>query len=187
MIIKTELDSQLDTYFDSLQGLINDRDLPFTWFVEPDHVAVKVPDAADYELILLQLEPMSNDIYATPRGERLLGAARLLGSVALGMSWLQGSKPINWIEIMEPRPEEAPKDQSSIDHVEFYYSNLTKIQDFLGVDIYPFPKANENHSWVELPINLDGQRVMFSDRRLSSIIGEQTADGRAVNIYSRRR
>lgn len=186
MILKEEIDTQLETYFDSLQGLINDNDLPFIWFVEPDHVAIKVADAANYEQMLLRLEPMSNDIYATPREERLLGTARLLGKYALGMSWLQGSTPINWVEIMEPRPEEVARDDNYLDHVEFYYPNLTKIQDFLDVDINPFPKANENHSWIELPVNLNGQRVMFSDRRLSSIIGEQVADGRAQHVYSSR-
>lgn len=167
----------IDKYVESLEQFVQRRRLPQEWFNEPDHLAVKCLDGKHFDAMLdTWARRVDLASYVRMDGRRL--AAVHLGEAAISLGMF-GS--VEWLEIMEPRPEKVGKDTVGIDHAEFVYPDFTAVKQVLRFRKVPYElQENPNHSWVNIPINSLGQELKLNDRPLADIVGHEIETGDAV-------
>lgn len=97
-----EFTLQITEYAEALQAFRTEHDLPAEWFAVPDHLAVKCAGSADYESTIQTWLPLAAELSYVYLNDRRLATARLLGPLTVGEFG-----DIEWLEIMEPRPEKV--------------------------------------------------------------------------------
>src|SRR5258706_9885739 len=112
--MNTELTQQVDNYQRELSGFITKNDLPKEWFVKPDHVAFKGAHTKDFERLIAYFKLLATQVSCIDMDGRSLVTAKLTTPVNVGQF---GS--VQWVEIMEPRPEKVGKDVVGFEHMEF--------------------------------------------------------------------
>lgn len=163
-----QFEADIKQYTDALTGLIQEKDLPGEWFQIPDHLAVKCADFLDYR--------HTKDFwrrYAVPGGvSQARVGERFIASVLLSEGNHLELGPfdhVEWLEIMQPRPEKEGTDTVGVDHVEFYYPGFRALGpklDATGVE-YKFQK-NTHHEWLSILGN--GIEVKLNDLPMAQLI-----------------
>ncbi|HTE21430.1 MAG TPA: VOC family protein [Candidatus Limnocylindria bacterium] len=175
---KTTFLQEAQKYVEGLRRFITVHELPGEWFGVADHVAVKGRDAADFEQLLKLFRPLAQQLTCIDMDGRRLATAWLKEPIAIGNF---GS--VEWVEIMEPRPEKVGKDVVGFEHMEFYFPDFVAIRavlDHKGVK-YEM-EQNPGHQWVDIVINQTGQELKLNNRTLADVIPEELASGKAYLV-----
>lgn len=170
---------QVDKYARDLWVFADRFNVPQAWFDEPDHVAVKGADRADYERWVELFKPQSEQISAIDMQGRTVAVAKLVGPLTVGRFG-----QVSLVEIMEPKPERVGRDIVGLEHMEFHYPHLTEVQDYLsGKAVAWAMQNNDSHAWVNVRINKQGQELKLNDRPLAEIIPEELRSGQSYIIH----
>lgn len=164
-------------YRERLQSFVNINRLPARWFNHPDHIAFKSADADGYNELIEQFRPQSEHIYEAWIDDRRLAAAKLLGTVSIdmGMAGTYSDGRVDWVEIMEPRPEKVGQDFVGLEHSEFVSPiGIEPVRSVLENKLSQWAiESNESHRWISVKINDDGQELKITDTPLATIVAEQ--------------
>lgn len=152
--------------------------LPVEWFMSPDHIAFKAYDKEQYQAMMNATRGYSVRQTVCAQGGRVLGTTELSDPIGLGVFG-----EIDWVEIMEPRPEKVGKDPVGLDHVEFCFGDFDTVTRVLGLRAILFERQqNESHAWVSF--FADGIEVKLNDGDLATVVADELEDGRAVVSWS---
>lgn len=168
-----EYDEAIEQYAMELEVFIAKYELPANWFKAPDHIAIKCADALDYVYTLEDLLPDASQGSQIEMDKRRLAGLKLTSAIKVGSL---GS--VEWVEVMEPRPNMVGKDVVGLEHMEFYYpkfDEVTKLLDKYNIE-YKLQK-NPGHSWVNIVINNQGQELKLNDKLLGETIAEELEQG----------
>lgn len=169
---------QIFAYAEELRAFIDDHALPEEWFGNPDHVAYKCRDEAHFTQVVRLASEDAIQLSVVELDNRKLASAELERSV-----YLESFGNIDWLEIMQPRPEKAGSDVVGLEHVEFYWSELEAAEEVLRDRGIAYElQSNQNHRWLNIVINDSGQELKLNDRPLAHIVREEIADGTALII-----
>lgn len=150
--------------------------LPQEWFPQPDHLAVKCLDAEHFDAIVQRWLPDAYEASYIELDGRRLASVHLGGKLALSKSL--GS--VEWLEVMEPRPEKAGLDTVGIDHVEYVFPDFAAAMAALETRNIPYElQSNPNHKWLNIPINPRGQELKLNNRPLADMVSQGLEDGEA--------
>jgi predicted metalloenzyme YecM len=167
--------AQTQNYAAELRRFVTTYELPAEWFKVPDHVAVKGGDAADFEALLGVFRPLAKQMTCIDMDGRRLATAWLKEPVAVG-----DFGTLEWIEIMEPRPEKVGKDVVGFEHMEFYFPDFEAIRAALDAKHVEYEmEQNPGHQWVNIVINAAGQELKLNNRTLGDVIAEELKSGTA--------
>jgi hypothetical protein len=168
-------DVQVNDYAATLSSFVREYDLPAEWFAVPDHVAVKGADKADFEALVEQFRPLSERISCIDMDNRRLATAQLTGDILVG-----AFGAVQWVEIMEPRPEKVGKDVVGFEHMEFYYPHFDRVIDVLNQKGIAYEmQKNPGHAWANIVLNEKGQELKLNDKPLGTTVFEELEDGRS--------
>jgi hypothetical protein len=175
-MIPEQLAYESQEFNSKLEGFILSNRLPMTWFdVGIDHVAIKAYSPDDYDQLIEQLLPITGLISEVRMDERRLAAARLLGDYAMNLEADFGPDSlVEWIEVMEARPEDQSDEPPKLDHAEVYLPRgLIPIRSVLNTKKIPFlDQKNLSHAWVSVVISPEVDELKFADTRLADIVME---------------
>jgi predicted metalloenzyme YecM len=177
-----EYQEEIGQYAQVLQAFIEEHELPLEWFRVPDHVAIKCSDAYHYEHTVEELLPDAAQTSQVELDGRRLAAIKLTSPFSIGEL-----TRVEWVEVMEPRPEKAGKDMVGVEHAEFFYPDFDEISEVLDENgvAYSF-QQNPGHAWVNIVLNEQGQELKLNNRLLADVVEEELADGTArliADIY----
>jgi len=168
-------ESAVNGYARSLEDFVDQYDLPKKWFYKPDHLALKCLDNEHYNEAVQAWQTAASQMSYVWLNGRRLASAHLQQPLRLGAF---GS--VEWLEIMEPRPEKVGKDTVGIDHVEFNFPDFASAKEVLddrGV-VYEL-QSNPNHEWLIIVINQLGQELKLNNRSLANIVAHELETGQA--------
>lgn len=166
--------SELAVYVEAIEAFRLEHGLPSEWFARPDHVAIKCADSIDYDSMVGEWLPSAAHCYYVRLNNRRLGTAKLLKPIAIGDLGV-----VEWIEIMEPRPEKVGIDPVGIDHMEFDFADFTAAEEILNAKGVPYERQkNRNHEW--LSVMAHGHEFKLSSKSLDHIIAAELASGAAT-------
>ena len=156
--------------------------IPEQWFGQPDHLAIKAQDIADFGRIVKDLEPDTKRVTCTEIDERFIAVAELRKSIGSGLF-----KATRLVEVMEIRPDKTDTDNAGLDHMEFLLPpDSENIERKLNDKSVVFQhESNGSHSWFSIDTGTPGVEIKLSDRPLAEIIEEQLADGTSRIVYQR--
>lgn len=175
---KTSFQIQTDHYAASLADFIAKHELPDEWFLAPDHVAIKGENSAGFEDMLEQLRPMAVRMTVIEMDGRRLATAELKHSLSV-----RSFGVVDWVEIMEPRPEKVGKDVVGFEHMEFYNPDFDAIRSVLDDRGIKYEmQQNPGHKWVNIVINDSNQELKLNDRTLADVSAEELSNGKAKII-----
>ncbi len=85
---------------------------------------------------------------------------------------LRGFGMVEWVEIMESRPQRVDKDIVGLEHAEFYYPHFDEVRAVLGEKgiAHKLRKDKPSHHWVEVVINNSGQELKLNDKPMAEIV-----------------
>ena len=165
-------------YVQDLEELIDKYWLPAGWFETPDHIAVKCSNSIDFEDTLDWYKDKSAQLSLVEMDGRRLAAAKMFSSITIASL---GS--VEWVEIMEPRPEKIGRDVVGFEHMEFYYPDFEAIKDILKDRRIKFEmQKNPGHAWINVVLNSAGQEVKFNDKPLSEVVAHEIETGQSLIV-----
>ena len=152
--------------------------LPKTWFLRPDHFAVKCANEIDYLETCTEFtnEVDASGIWEISMDDRLLASAKLSGKTGLA------GYGFGWIEIMQPRPGKE-LESGFVEHTEFLFPDfftIQKVLDLRGVDFEL--QRNPGHSWLNVPIDDSGREIKFNDQLLADVVVVERENGKLHRI-----
>lgn len=162
---------QLAEYVQALERFRTEHGLPDNWFAAPDHAAIKCADSADYEAQLREWLPKAAQAqYVHLNGRRL-------ASVLLSESLTAGDfGRVEWLEIMEPRPEKVGIDPVGVDHMEFVFGDFAAARGVLQAKGLGYEaQKNPNHQW--LSIVAYGHEFKLTNKSLAEVVAAELAAG----------
>ena len=170
------IEQQLPEYLASLEDFIAQHDLPPEWFEAPDHIAYKCVDTVDFDKVMTELEPSMQQLSCIYLDNRRLGAGHMNLHLDIGDF---GS--IEWLEIMEPRPDLVGTDVVGLEHMEFYFPDFLAVKRLLDDESVPYEmQENPNHSWINIVINDKGQELKLNNGTLAHIVEDELEQGLAI-------
>lgn len=170
----SNFEARVAAYAEALEDFRVHYELPDEWFDRPDHLAIKCKDSADFEVAIEQWLPKSAELSYVHLNGRRLATALLLEPIAVG-----NLGTVEWLEIMEPRPEKVGLDPVGIDHMEFEFADFESAQEVLGEKGVEFAnQENPNHHWLSILAN--GYEFKLNDRVLADIVEEELTNGEAT-------
>lgn len=168
-----EYEEAIEQYAKDLQDFIDRYELPAKWFKTPDHIAIKGADGLEYDYIVQDLLADAQQASEVNMDGRRLAAFQLISRVPVGEL---GS--VNWLEIMEPRPEKVGKDIVGLEHMEFYYPEFDEVKSVLNKHKIPFVmESNPGHAWINIVLNNQGQELKINDRLLADAVNQELEEG----------
>lgn len=172
----TDFDAKLAEYVQVLGAFRTANSLPDDWFAVPDHVAIKCADGAEYEAEMQAWLPEAAQAQSVPLNGRLLGSLRLLQPLKTS-----GLGQVEWLEVMEPRPEKVGVDPVGIDHMEFCFGDFDAAAKALGEKGIAYDsQENPGHKW--LSIMADGHEFKLTDKSLADVVASELASGTATAL-----
>lgn len=163
----------LEAYARDLEEFIDRFVLPEPWFAEPDHIAVKCVDAADFDQTLKTFKDDAEHISYVEMGGRRLATVKLISSISVA-----SLGDVSLVEVMEPRPEKVGRDIVGFEHMEFYYPDFDDVREVLKSRNHPFEmQGNAGHEWVNIVINSRGQEVKLNNRTLADTVAHEANIG----------
>lgn len=170
-----EYEEDIDQYAELLQGFIEKYELPDNWFKTPDHLAIKCADSLDFDYTLQELLADASQVSQIEMDKRRLATLNLTSKIQIGEL---GS--VEWLEIMEPRPENVGKDVVGLEHLEYYYPDFDEIREILEKYHIDFTEqSNSGLSWISIVLNKEGQELKLNNKLLANIVDEQLENGEA--------
>jgi len=171
-----DFEAQVTAYAKSIESFRTNHSLPDAWFAAPDHLAIKCADSTGYEATVAEWLPKSAELYFVHLNGRRLASARLLAPIVVG-----NLGQVEWLEIMEPRPEKVGVDPVGVDHMEFGFSDFTAAASVLALKgIKSERQENPNHQW--LSIIAGGREFKLNNRTLADVVAEEIASGNATKL-----
>jgi predicted metalloenzyme YecM len=165
---------EIANYADALQSFWDQHELPHDWFMRPDHIAIKCADGPAFDKALEKWMPEAVELSYVHMNGRRLATALLLVPVTVG-----AFGDVEWLEIMEPRPERIGSDPVGIDHMEFYYDDFEAAIEVLNAKGIEFAmQKNPNHNWLSIMAN--GHEFKLNDRLLADIVAAELDSGEAT-------
>lgn len=177
MLNMKNFNTEIEAYAVTLTSFVAAHDLPGEWFMSPDHIAIKASDGTAFDAIVRQFRPHTRQISCIDMDSRRLAAAQMTASIPIGTFG-----EVSLIEIMEPRPENVGSDVVGLEHMEFYYPHLERVQKMLkerGLGEKTRLQQNPGHAWVNIVLNEAGQELKINDSPLSVIIREEFETGKS--------
>jgi len=166
--------SELAVYAEAIETFRLEYELPNEWFARPDHVAIKCADSTDYDSMVGEWLPSATHCYYVHLNNRRLGTAKLLSPIAIG-----NLGTVQWLEIMEPRPEKVGIDPVGVDHMEFDFVGFNAAEEILNAKGVSYERQkNPNQEW--LSIMAHGHEFKLSSKPLDDIIAAELASGAAT-------
>lgn len=152
------------------------NDFPEALLSQPDHVMIKSINPADFDKKFNSLKPWTAEKpYFIDIDDRFLVAARLLVPMALSQH-----RPVDWIELMEPKSSEGTADYLGVEYAEFFYTNFDQARLMLERKKIDYDRrADQDHRWLNVRINDEGQEIRITDRMLAETIDSELETGRA--------
>jgi len=176
------LERAAKAYGEVLEKFCLEHELPSEWFAHPDHLAVKCADRDHYRSVVEQAKPYSREMTEVPLNGRFLATAKLADMLSLGKYG-----EIDWLEIMEPRPEMVGVDVVGVDHAEFYFADFETVIDELDIKNISFEcQSNPAHAWVSFQI-ADNLELKLNDAPLDDVVEHELAEKTARIIWQRGR
>lgn len=170
--------SQIFAYGEELREFVDDHALPEEWFARPDHIAYKCSDDAHYDEVLRQAMDDAESLSFVTMDNRRLASAKLEKPV-----YIESFGTVEWLEVMEPRPERIGNDVVGLEHMEFYWSDFESAEEVLRDRGITFSlEGNPGQQWLSLVINDYGQEVKLSNETLAAIVQQDIEDGTAEVI-----
>jgi len=174
-------------YNSRLNRFVSAHELPYTWFEKgQDHVAVKAFKPDDYKALVARFEPFSARIVETEMQGRWIATASLMGKFAIMSSLtVSGGIEIENVEIMLARPEDQDNGPPRFDHSEIYApEKMIPVRSVLRrKGLHPDWQGNDAHEWVSVVFGEYSEEVKFTEKRLSEIVDQELASGKAKVIY----
>lgn len=171
-----DFEAQAAAYAQAIESFCTEHELPSEWFAQPDHLAIKCKDAADFDATIEVWLPQAAEFSYVELNGRRLATALLLEPITVGNL---GS--VEWLEIMEPRPEKVGADTVGIDHMEFAFADFETAREVLDEKDIDFEdQQNPNHSWLSILAN--GHEFKLNDRVLADIVEEELSSGEAIAL-----
>jgi len=174
-------------YRPKVERFIKLNKLPRHWFLEQDHVAFKAYNPQDYEVLVKQFKPASEQISEVHMDGRQIAVAKLLDWLGIDMTLSFSGEPhfLDLVELMLARPEDQSDEPVKLDHEEIYFERgIIPIRTVLRrKGLNPLDQENDAHSWVSVIMNDEGDELKFTDRRLEDINAEDLKTGRAKIIH----
>jgi predicted metalloenzyme YecM len=170
------IEAQLPAYLDSLDEFIHDYDLPLEWFNQPDHIAYKCANSAEFDSVMRDMQTEAQQLSFVHLNNRRLGAAHLNLPLTVG-----DYGAVEWVEIMEPLPEKVGSDVIGLEHMEFYFPDFKAacaVLDEQGVS-YEM-QDNPNHEWISIIINDKNQELKINNDTLAHIVEDEIEQGVAT-------
>ena len=156
-------------YFTSVSGF------PEGLLGYPDHVMIKSSSPSDFEEKVKAIRPWAEESAFMEIDSRFLVAAHLVVPLALAEH-----KPVEWLEIMEPKSPDGTVDYLGAEYAEFYYEDFNKAGLLMKRNKIPYEKrTDDNHRWWNVRINDKGQELRVTDKPLSEIVDKELDEGTA--------
>lgn len=170
--------TQIFTYGEDLRMFVDINALPEEWFGTPDHIAYKCQNGQHFDEVINEAADDAETMSVVVLDNRRLASARLLQPV-----YVESFGTVQWLEIMEPRPEKVGVDGVGLEHMEFYWPHFEYAEEVLrdrGVS-YEL-QGNASHQWITIVINESGQEVKLNNRPLADSVDEELSEGTAESI-----
>ncbi|MBX4197250.1 hypothetical protein KW801_01690 [Candidatus Saccharibacteria bacterium] len=177
----SDISREITDYGRLVAGYVYHQNFPEVLLSDPDHVMIKSSDPADFDTKFKQLKPWTaEDRYFAEIDGRFLVAARFLVPLAL-----IERRPVEWIQIMEPKSLDGTFDYFGVEYAEFFYQDFDKARLMLDKNKIEYSKkADEDHSWLNIRINNQGQEIRITDKLLAETIDSEVESGRARPLPS---
>lgn len=120
-------------FVDELVGFRDQHKLSELFSSRVDHLAIKMADSNDYERCVKDILSICSLMTEAQLNNRRIATAKLEKKVNLTGS-SQSLSSVEYLEIMEPRPEKVGKDLVGIDHCEIDIESFPQLRKEL--DIY---------------------------------------------------
>jgi len=173
-----DFQAQAAAYAAALSDFFAKYELPPEWFAAPDHLAYKCADSTEFEAILWNVKSISKHLSYIELNNRRLAAAELKEPLKVS-----GFGEVDWLEIMEPRPERVGSDVIGLEHMEFYFPDFASIRRTLEEKVIAYKmEENPSHVWVNIVINDHGQELKLNNGRLGEVVAREVAEGHATVV-----
>lgn len=178
ILLDPAIPEDISRYGKNLGRFIAMTSFPEELLGQPDNVMIKASDPRDFETKYQSLAPRAAErpyFVDIPDG-RFLVAARLLTSVAV-----YGDRSVDWVELMESKTSNAePVDYVGVEYAEFFFDDLKKAGRTLSQNGLAYePLSDDDHAWLNMRINTEGQELRITDRMLAETIDEELDSERA--------
>jgi hypothetical protein len=174
------LNQELAEYSIALTTYEGVYQLPAQLFEHPDHLAIKAANIKEFEEMVRSIRPNSEQLTCIEQDGRFLAAAKVVGAFSLG---LYGK--VQWLEIIEPKPEKSGIDNTGIDHAEFYYPKFERVLTiFDRRDVNYEVQPIGEHNRANVVFMRGGRKFEFgiTDALVSDIVAEEIENGEAYII-----
>lgn len=164
-----DFEVQLAAYAQAIETFRLKHNLPDEWFAKPDHVAIKCADGADYVAEMRAWLPKAAQAQYVQLNGRRLGSLRLMQPMQAG-----NLGQIEWLEIMEPRPEKVGVDPVGVDHMEFVYGDYEAAAKVLEAKAVSYePQGNPSQQW--LSVEAGGREFKLTGKKLADVVAAEFA------------
>ena len=171
------LQEDIDQFEKSLNSFALAHELPIEdWFNNPDHLAIKCADRKDFDETVRSYKPraVGRQVSGVDMHGRTLATAQLETPLQVG-----SLGTVEWLEIMEPRPEKVGKGLVGLEHIEFYFPFFKRVRTVLdnaGIT-YEEPQDNDHHKCIVVVFNKKGQEFKLNDYPLGKIVAQELDEG----------
>jgi len=170
------LSQELHEYSIALTTYEGRHGLPYSLFKKPDHLAIRTASIAHFSDMVKSVVPKSEITAVTERDGKFLAAAKMLGSLNLG---LYGK--VGWIEIAEPDPDDTNK-KAGLEYASFYFSEIDQavnIFDRKNVDYEIEDEGEYTLANVRFMSNGREREFKITDTPIADKVAEDIANGDA--------
>jgi predicted metalloenzyme YecM len=166
-------EEQTKEYAETLAKFVAEYNLPKEWFAVADHLAVKGADGTEFEALVEHTKAAAYQVSCIDLDGRRLATAKLKETIKVG-----DFGTVEWLEIMEPRPEKIGKDVVGLEHMEFYFPDFTTAEAVLKEKGIAYEiQQNPGHTWINIVLNDRGQELKLNNKTLSDIVTEELKTG----------
>lgn len=176
MLASNDIPRDVTDYGKAMLGFVQRKNFPELLLGQPDNVMIKSSSPADFQNKFQNLKSWTAEHpYFIDVDGRFLVAARLLVPMSLA-----AQRPVEWIEIMEPKSPDGTVDYFGAEYTEFFYGDFHKAELMLKKSRIDYAgMADPEHRWLNVRINKDGQEIRITDSFLAETIDAEVASGKA--------
>lgn len=169
------IDGRLPSYVTQLERYVDNQQLPYGWFEQPDHVGINVANYDDFDKTLDSYRECAQHISWVEKEGRRLASVWLSGKLAVG-----GFGDVEWVEVSEPPLELSAQYMIGLERVDFYCPDMAQVRALYAkrkndVQMHIGPR----YSRLNFRINAAGQEVGLVNSPLSDVVGRELRSGEA--------
>jgi hypothetical protein len=142
--------------------------IPYGLFSNPDHIALKAGGIKQFETMVHDISGIADEMYCLDDKGRFVVAAKLAGSMAVGMHGR-----VRWLEIKEPQ-QSRTSEVVGVEHTEFFlpdFNGALAILKRKGLE--PQVQSDGDHHRINLVFNSDRQELRLTDTPIAAIVSEK--------------